>query len=243
MTGLNKGINKLVQATKDSLNKRASMFTHQVITPDRNLFDVKVTQHNIDRAFQFFIALLTALESKGYTVIVADEKTYCVVNEIEIEIGLREKTKRVSGKTAHDISEYLPLNILCFKYHSRLHLKEWDDKKISLDSQIQIIISALEEEANIISEIRAENKKQSLEQDQRKESEKIAAKHRENEQREFDDLLNNAKRFQEARLIHDYVDEVEKNAIQKDKLTEELKEWINWARIKAEAYNPIMNMP
>lgn len=50
-----------------------------------------------------------------------------------------------------------------------------------------------------------------------------------------------AKRFEKATLIRRYIQEVEKNAISENTLTDELKDWIKWAKNRADWLDPIIN--
>lgn len=42
-------------------------------------------------------------------------------------------------------------------------------------------------------------------------------------------------------ILKDYIDAIEANANQTGGLTEELKDWLTWAKDKAERFNPINN--
>lgn len=61
---------------------------------------------------------------------------------------------------------------------------------------------------------------------------------RKDELNNFKQLLSEARRHREVVMLHDYLDTVEKEAIDKGVLTIDLSEWLQWARKKTEWYNP-----
>ena len=42
-------------------------------------------------------------------------------------------------------------------------------------------------------------------------------------------------------ILKDYIDAIESNALKNDELTDELQQWLRWAKEKAEMFNPINN--
>jgi vacuolar-type H+-ATPase subunit H len=88
-----------------------------------------------------------------------------------------------------------------------------------------------EESERIIREQKEEQQRIIREQQQRIEKEKS----------DFKDLYQQAKRWQRAKFIREYLNSFEKNAFEKGVLTDEVQSWINWANDKAEWYYPLVN--
>jgi hypothetical protein len=60
---------------------------------------------------------------------------------------------------------------------------------------------------------------------------------------DFKQLMQKADRWQRLKLIRGYIDELEAKSIEMALLTDEVKEWITWARKKADWYDPQVNAP
>ena len=70
--------------------------------------------------------------------------------------------------------------------------------------------------------------------------EKIIQRQKEKELSDFRALLQEAHRWQQAKMMRDYISEVEAKAIANSKVSEELKSWLVWARKKADWLDPTM---
>jgi len=64
---------------------------------------------------------------------------------------------------------------------------------------------------------------------------------RENELVTFKKLLSDAKRWRESKLLRDYIKDIEINAEKTDSVSKELIEWIEWANLKVDWYDPLIN--
>lgn len=66
-------------------------------------------------------------------------------------------------------------------------------------------------------------------------------KRKEREKENFIELLKQAKRWHEANILREYIDRFEQNRLKNNTLSEEQKEWITWARYKANWFDPFVN--
>lgn len=55
-------------------------------------------------------------------------------------------------------------------------------------------------------------------------------------------MLLKAARWHKAVNLRNYIDTVEQNAINSGSLSEELQEWLTWARKKADWYDPFIEL-
>ena len=55
-------------------------------------------------------------------------------------------------------------------------------------------------------------------------------------------MLTKASRWHKANNLRNYIDPIETKAISNDKYSIELKEWIDWARKKADWYDPFVEL-
>jgi len=68
--------------------------------------------------------------------------------------------------------------------------------------------------------------------------EKERQKRKDKEFEDFKLLMKNAKQWQEAVLLRSYLNELEAKAKNDNKITDELENWLVWARKKADWYDP-----
>jgi len=61
----------------------------------------------------------------------------------------------------------------------------------------------------------------------------------EKERSDFQDLYKQAKRWQRARFMRDYIKAVEQNAVEKGGITDEVQNWLDWANNKVDSYDPL----
>ena len=54
-------------------------------------------------------------------------------------------------------------------------------------------------------------------------------------------LFSDAEKFDKATIYRNFIEATEQKAIKENKLTDELKEWIKWAKEKADWFDPFTN--
>jgi hypothetical protein len=62
----------------------------------------------------------------------------------------------------------------------------------------------------------------------------------EKEEADFHDLLKNAIQWQRAMILRNYIAAVEEKASKDGVLTDELIKWLDWAKQRAERYDPLI---
>ena len=169
-------------------------------------------------------------------------------------IRLQEKFRieDVKEGTYHwNTRHYYPTGILmlrCWKdFH--WHQKVWMDSKVPIENQLAKIIAGIElmaekaieerlkrEEYNRIQEekIRQQKELQRLEQERFDREELDGAN--------FKKLLKESKKWKKAQILNEYIYAIETNANLSDGLSDELQEWLKWAKEKADRFNPILNI-
>ncbi len=71
--------------------------------------------------------------------------------------------------------------------------------------------------------------------------EKELRERKEKEISNFKDLFSKFDRWQQARNLREYIIAIEEKNKRERKLSNELKEWIEWANQKADWYDPLVN--
>ncbi|MDQ6756987.1 MAG: hypothetical protein M3004_08625 [Bacteroidota bacterium] len=231
---------KLINAVKDSMSTRRvddSLYI-STVRSWRDELDIRVGKLNLGRALRFFDTLIKALRARGHDVLIKNGDTYAVIDEQDFKILFREKMKKVVTKDGSwDRMVYHPTGILSFQVY-RYPNKEWKDGKETIEQQLSKIIAYLEIAGMEEKERRIQHKK---DEQIRKEKERLKQEFellQEKELLKFKELLGNASRWHKAKNLRNYIKEVEKKDL--GDTSANLKEWLEWARNKADWYDPFI---
>lgn len=231
------------------------------------IFAFEVTRDAIDRALLIGDTLIKALERQGMKVWVDREKSRTLIglDETSLTIAISEHVAR----SKHEVTaaekkaierwqrspnrwgtgyhyprppdyDYHPtgkLTISIGGYPSR----SWGDTPITLleERLHQVVAGALD----LIAEhrIRAEEQeRRRLAWQTEKDRYDRQVELRKQELEQLEQLKVSASQWLEAERLRQYIDAVEEAAIRNGELSEELKDWLSWARIKADCMDPLI---
>lgn len=231
---------KLIVEASNSLTERSKYLNNGLAWCSIDHLSIKVSPGNIGRALRFMDKLIKVLKIRGHEVYVRHDSTYVVIEKEEIMISLRETLKRElvddgRWKTAKDT----PTGLLCFKM-GRYNDKEWKDGKQTLEEQLSQIIVRLETEGKQLRERSLRREKERLEAQEIERIRKELEKRQEKELEDFKGILQQASRLHKATTIRTYIDKVEAHAVENGNLTEDIVQWLAWARKKADWYDPLI---
>jgi hypothetical protein len=218
--------------------------------PERDRYDrgkkietlpISVEKNNRARALLFMDTLVKLLKYRGYEIVQENGETKVEIRGIRIPFRLREATKRVPSSDKWRTADYVPTGEFILKTGQWSSDKEWRDSKIKLEDQLPKILAKLELDAEKEKLQKEESRKfrESFEAEQRKMEE--AKKRREDELKNFNQLLKTSERYDKVIALRNYIKAVKENAKSKNALTQELIEWISWAKDKADWYDPMIN--
>jgi hypothetical protein len=200
-------------------------------------FTIRVSRGNIGRALRFIDTLIKLLKERGYNL---DTKyTHSLyIDEVPCEFKLMEKTQKASQQEKWSFTRFETTGLLYFEikgFGGRI----WTDGKVLIEERMASILAKIESEVSEMLECwrqNAENKREREEQERiiREREERI-----EKERSDFKDLYQQAKRWQRARFMREYINAYEQNAIEKGSLTDEIHKWISWARDKVDRWAQI----
>jgi hypothetical protein len=245
---------KLIAEAKDSLtvDKQYNRDYNGLISTKSGLVSITVTQESIGRALRFMDALIKLLRARGHELIINQGTTYAVVFGEEIVICLQEKLRieYTVNRYGWRNREYHPSGILMFRMwkHFWWHQKVCMDGKQLIEFQLPKILANLElyakkeieeKRKSEIARIKREEELKILQERQLIENE--IKKRIENEASAFKELFVQASRLHQANILRDYIQTVEANAIRSGNISEELNNWILWAKQKVEWYDPLIN--
>lgn len=234
----------IIALARDKLYKEKIWNKNQgIISGNSGYLEIEVSPNNFSRALRFMDTMIKGFKNRGHELITKNECINVRVLGEDFHIACREKAKRVTvmGRYGEE-TKYEPTGILTFRLGESYHLKEWSDGKIPIEEQVSKILAGIEycgwkerEERRRREKIWAENK----------EKERIAKELQERKAKEladFKELFKKSKRHEEAEVIRRYIHKLEDSAISRNVLTEELIEKIEWARKKADWYDPFIEM-
>ena len=231
------------------------------------IFHFEVTRDAIDRALLIGDTLIKALERQGMKVWVDPEKrrTLIGLGETSLTMAISEHVAR----TKHEVTaaeqkaierwqrspnrwgagyhypsppdyDYHPTGKLTISigiYPSR----SWSDTpKTSLEQRLhQVVAGALDqiEEERIRTE---EQERRRLAWQKARDRHDRQMELRKQELEQLEKLKASATQWLEAERLRQYIDAVAQSAVSKGQASEELADWIAWARIKADCIDPLV---
>jgi hypothetical protein len=233
---------KLIIAARESLNRKDSHAHHGLISCQRGELDIRVTKENVPRALRFMDVFIKAMRTRGHEITIENDSTHAVVKTQKLEISLREKTKRIPGTDRWQTSDYQPTGQLVFKLDKTFYDRDWVDGKLPLEDQFPTILAKLELISVELNERELVWQKQRAERERQEKLRKAFEEKQQKDLADFKDMLLKAARWHKAVNLRNYINTFEQNAISSNNLSEELKEWLAWARKKADWYDPFIEL-
>jgi hypothetical protein len=257
----------LVRAAAARL-KRRDGWDHPagVRSAPKEVLDLQLTRHTVDRGLRLMDTLLKSLEPRGFTAQVDEEKghTHLVAGSTTLTISIVEQVTRTthtptrSEVQARDRyydsfrvgarAEYP--NIPQFDWHptGRLTLtvgswpsRKWNDTERSLiDSRLSGIIAAIVglAEAKRANEEEEERRRRTYEEACVLYESQVRGRNEERHQLRA--LFRDASRLQRANRLREFITAVEDRARHDDELTPEKQQWLEWAKAKADWLDPLV---
>lgn len=236
---------KLIITAKETLTEKDRYVNNGLVSCRRGELDIKVSKANISRVLRFMDSLIKALYARGHSIKVTDESTYLEMKNLKIKISIREKTKRVQREQKSSswiIYDYIPTGKLVFKVDETFIDREWTEGTVPFENQLSVILAKLEILADILTQKKLEIRLWHENYERERQIEKDFQKRKEDDLLAFKDTLNKAERWNKANNLRNYINEVESRAITNNNLTEETKDWLIWARNKADWYDPFIEL-
>ena len=231
---------KLIIAARESLNSKDRYEHNGLVSCQRGELDIKVAKPNVARSLRFMDTLIKALQVRGHDIQMKNDATYAIVEEEDIKVQFREKLKREMIKGTHwDSAVFHPTGILAFQINN-YSIKEWKDGKLPIEDQLSKIIAQLEFIGKEKKEWRIQSNKES---ELRKEKERIEKEFKMQKEKDlaaFKETLQKASRWHKTVNLRSYIDSVEQKAIETNGISEDLRNWLEWARKKAQWYDPFI---
>jgi hypothetical protein len=228
----------VLAAQKKLMEYKYSKYHDNGMVRHDGAFTIRVSRHNIGRALRFMNALLKLLRARGHNL--GTKYTHSLyIDEVPCEFKLMEKTKKSSQETKWGFAQYESTGHLYFEikgYEGRV----WIDGKVLIEERLASILAKIESKVSEMLECWRQNAEHKREREQK---ERIIREHQErieNEKKAFKDLYKQAKRWDRAKFLREYIKAFEQNAIEKGELTDELRDWIGAAKQRVNDYDPLL---
>lgn len=229
---------RLIIEARNCLSNKAPGFNNPLRYTDPGMPNIRVSRSNIPRALRIIDAFFKLSNARGHEIIVEYQRVSIRVKDVDSDFEIREKLKKVKEVSQWGTHSLQPTGLLVFKikgYRSR----EWQDGKTPIEKKLPHFLAAIEVRVHELKECWRENELR-----RKKEEEKLRKeqKERERQEKEFNDfynLIEQANKWQQAKVLRDYLDEYEKRSSAINKAASEKNNWIQWARQKVERYDPL----
>lgn len=231
-------VNELLkESAKDKYYRKNDLLFHY-----GSGLDVKVTPENLNRMLRFADALIKNLKIRGHEVYFENNTTKLDLFGEKFPIVFRECLRREirkDPKSIWDNSRMVPTGILSFRTTS-FHQREWREGKQTLEKQLPNIMAQLEVMGLKWKKEMDGHRAQWEKQEREEKLEKERLERKQNELQLFQNLSKEAKRFNEAQIIRNYISEIENRFGSETLPIEKTFEWILWAKEKADWIDPLV---
>jgi hypothetical protein len=198
--------------------------------------DIKVGRNSIARACRIFDTLIKALKARGHTLHINHNTTSISIFGGQLEIALREKTNQREITEPYRTTDYVANGILAIQVGPRWHLKEFKDGTTKLENQILNILAWIEWKGDQERSSRIESEKREAIRKEQERIEKELYERKKHELERFKNLIKDAKRYEEVKILRAYIDELYRRATNAP--NGKLRDYIEWAKAKTDWYDP-----
>lgn len=201
----------------------------------------EVTKPNIPRALRVWNTLIKIILQRGHKIS-KNKNSEFLIDEEEFTIRVREILKRVKVEDpSWERYEMVGSDIMSIKIGYGYEAKEWRDQKDKkLEDQILNIIAKLEHLAykKRIKRIERQERWRKIEEEEaivKAREEKVT-----NELNNFKQLFETAGRWHRSQYLRNYINEFERHNAKSNSLDSYKRDWIAWAKEKADWYDPFI---
>lgn len=241
-----KNPDKLVVAARQKLREKEQYYSQYkgVKTSDRDTLDIRVSPQNISRTLCFMDALIKLLKKMGNEVIIGEHQyekgTFAKVNGQMIRIYMRDRLKKVIVNRDRWNSTEMHSSGLLFFNVGGSYGKEYMDGKQTIEEQMPDVIVRLIQLSNFAIQAKKESDERHAEWERKEKIRKEIEQRKQIELSDFITLMTKYSRWQQSRQIREYLNELEKHAVQNNQYSEDFKMWLERAREKADWFDPMI---
>lgn len=208
------------------------------LTVSGNVY-ISVSPGVLDRALRIMDTFIKAMRQRGHDFVLEGEYYKVVISGEAIGMALTETQNRIATNDSWQSSILKANGNLMFKfeeYYISTICKDGKEQKI--EQQLSKLISRLELMALRVKSEKEESQRRRARMEQEEKIRKQLEERKRLEVKSFQQLARSAGRWKEAQMIREYIDYKGRDALAENKMSEELAAWIEWARKKADWYDP-----
>jgi hypothetical protein len=198
-----------------------------------------VTKKNIGRSLRILDTFIKLIKIRGHSIEMDNHEYKIHIGAENYEFSIREKYKKVENKEKWHDYDYVPTGLLVLSVGRWSDKKEFVDSGIPIEKKLSYALAYLEytaEEGRHSMEVNETHRKK------REEEERIAQEIKERETQEierFNNLIKQANEWNQARLLREFINEVESKTTEMNQESEIVHEWIKWAQARINDYDPL----
>jgi hypothetical protein len=202
-----------------------------------------VTPKNSSRALRILDAFVKLVRARNHEILLNGWNYEIILGDDRYEFGIREKQVRGESSERGYAYDYKATGLLVLSTGRFWRKREYTDGKLPLERQLSSIVAHLEYQEELwIKEMEEQRARQAI-VDEKNRIMQEQVKRKQTEKENFKELLKKSKRWHKANILREYIDRFEQNSLKNNTLSEELKEWITWARDKADWFDPFTRKP
>lgn len=220
-----------------------------------DIFNITVSKEELGRAFRILNTILRELEKRGYLTYVYNHFLCVKIFGVEIQFGLKEKSKRVEVKEGtpfvYHNYDFMPSGVLVLSIentYSEYSLQKnfTDTKYIKLEDRLnEFIIALLMSSQERIAQLKYREKENQI-WEEKKRREREAQENIEIEKRKFIELKRNVKNYHNCNLIREYISKYKLKLLDESLIEDkkqEIMDYIDWALKQADRLDPFVLSP
>ena len=229
---------KLLEIIDDSKEK----FKFWKVSQEKDILPIHTDKMLRPRALRFMDTLIRIVEAMGHRMTFYCNRAHVEMFGQKTEINLRQKIYRIRTKDESGWSResWEKSDRLEFQAGPSFNHKRWiDNDKRKLEEYLPEIIAWIEKDCKYWHELRAQ---QAIAENKRLLEEQILEaikKERELEQAKVDRLITDAENWNKTVIVERYLNEMEKQAILKNQMNQNTREYISWAQNVINTLNPL----
>ncbi len=232
---------EMIVSAKEYFNRKDILKENKLyVRSSENEIRITVRPITLERAYRFLDTLIKAIRVRGFDIKTNYQGSFFVYKQEEYRFYCHENLEEITGPLVLKKNEIQYTSQLCLYVQYGRNAREWKDGKKPLEEQISSIIATLELKGRKSTEERIAREKHWANEKAKELKEKKKQDRQERELDDFKELFKKAKRHDKAEMIRSYANKLEQNAIQRNELTSEIREKIEWAKKKADWYDPFI---
>lgn len=238
----------LIVKARDALTINKKYYSKNgLIRPHSGYLSINVDPINVPRALRFMDALIKLLKARGHDVNVGHAESRVVVFDEELVIHLQEKLKYeyvIEGKYNWKTRHEHPTGIFMLRTWKTFHWhqKVWSDGKVLIENQLEKIVVGIELLAQKEKAKQIELEEFWAQQDEEQRIKKERHDREELDSANFQKLLAQSQIWKQSQVLCEFISAIESKLIASEELTNESREWLGWAKEKAEKFNPLNDL-